>query len=164
MYKIIINICLEICKKHVLPKKNRIKHQISRDIRALMRKRSKLQNKIQRSTNHKTKENVLNQIKEIENKFKISINTERNLRETRFIAAIKKNPKQFYKFVKANSKIRAGIGPLQDEEGNLEPSNKKMSEQLNEQYNSVFSTQDPTMTIKYPKDFFGHPQANIVRH
>ena len=48
---------------------------------------------MQRSTNHQTKENVLNQIKEIENKFKISINTEINLRETRAIAAIKKNPK-----------------------------------------------------------------------
>ena len=55
--------------------------------------------------------------------------------------------------------IRAGIGPLQDEEGNLEPSNKQMCELLNEQYNSVFSTPDPTMTIKYSKDFFGHPRA-----
>ena len=62
------------------------------------------------STNHQTKENVLNQIKEIENNLKISINIERNLRETRAIAAIKKNPKYFYKFVKNNSKIRAGIG------------------------------------------------------
>ena len=70
------------------------------------------------STNHQTKENVLNQIKEIEN-LKISINTERNLRETRAIAAIKNNPEYFYKFVKNNSKIRAGIGPLQDEEGNF---------------------------------------------
>ena len=55
--------------------------------------------------------------------------------------------------------IRAGIGPLQDEEGNLEQSNKQMCELLNEQYNSVFSTPDPTMTIKYSKDFFGHPRA-----
>ena len=31
---------------------------------------------------------------------------------------------------------------------------KKMSELLNEQYNGVFSTLDPTMTIKHPKDFF----------
>ena len=92
IYKIIINICLEICKKHVLPKKNPRKHQIPRDSRALMRKRSKLQKKIRRSTKHQTRENVLNQIKEIEKKLKISINTERNLRETRAIAAIKKNP------------------------------------------------------------------------
>ena len=37
-----------------------------------------------------------------------------------------------------------------------------MSELLNEQYNSVFSTLDPTMAIKYPKDFVGHPQANTL--
>ena len=37
-----------------------------------------------------------------------------------------------------------------------------MSELLNEQYNSIFSTPDPTMTIKYPKDFFGHPHANTL--
>ena len=37
-----------------------------------------------------------------------------------------------------------------------------MSELLNEQYNSVFSTPDTTMTIKCPKDFFGHPQANAL--
>ena len=77
------------------------------------------------STNHQTKENALNQIKEIENNLKNSINTERNLRETRAIAAIKKTPKYYYKFVKNNSKIRTGIGRLQDEEENLEPSNKK---------------------------------------
>ena len=100
------------------------------------------------STNHQTKENVLNQIKEIENNLKILINTEINLRETRAIAAIKNNPKYFYKFVRNNSKIRAGIGSFQDEEGNLEPSNKKMSELLNEQNNSDFSTSDPTMTMK----------------
>ena len=37
-----------------------------------------------------------------------------------------------------------------------------MSEILNEQYNSVFSTPEPTMTIKYPKVFFGHPQGNTL--
>ena len=122
MYKIIVIIWLEICKKHVLPKKYPRKHQIPRDRRAMyMRKRSKLQKKIQRST-HQTKENVLNQIKEIENNLNISINTEKNLTEIRAIAAIKKNTKYFYKFFK---KIRAGIGLLQDEERNLEPSNTK---------------------------------------
>ena len=38
-----------------------------------------------------------------------------------------------------------------------------MSELLNEQYNRVFSTPDPTMTIKYPKHFLDtHPQANTL--
>ena len=67
-----------------------------------MRKKSKFKKKIQRSTNHQTKGNVLNQIKEIENKIKISINTEINIRETRAIAAINKHSKYFYKFVKNN--------------------------------------------------------------
>ena len=88
MYK--ISICLEICKKHVLPKKSPRKHQIPQDRRALMRKRSKLQKKIQKSTNHQTKENVLNEIKKIENSLKISINTERNLKEMRAIALSRK--------------------------------------------------------------------------
>ena len=38
MYEIIIDICLEIFKKHVLPKKIPRKHKIPRDRRALMRK------------------------------------------------------------------------------------------------------------------------------
>ena len=53
----------------------------------------------------------LNQIKEIQNNLKISINAEINLRETRAIAVIQQNPKYFYKFVKHNSAIRVGIGP-----------------------------------------------------
>ena len=35
-----------------------------------------------------------------------------------------------------------------------------MSELLNEQYNCVFSTPDPTMIIKHQKNFFGHPKAS----
>ena len=58
-----------------------------------MRKRSKLQKKIQRSANRQTKQNVLNQIDKIENNLKISINAERKIRETRTIADIKKKPK-----------------------------------------------------------------------
>ena len=49
-----------------------------------MRKISKLQKKLQNTTNHQTKKYVLNQIEEIEN-LKVSINTERNLKSTRAI-------------------------------------------------------------------------------
>ena len=62
-----------------------------------MGKRLKLQKKIQRSTNHQTKENVLNQSTKLKI---IIINRVINLRETRAIAPIKKNPKYFYKFIK----------------------------------------------------------------
>ena len=91
-----------------------------------MRKRSKLQKKIHRSTNHQTKENVLHPIKEIENNLKISINAERNLTETRAIAANKITTKYFDKFVKKKkSTIRAAIGPLQNEEGTRNQVTKK---------------------------------------
>ena len=33
---------------------------------------------------------------------------------------------------------------------------------MNNIYNSVFSTPGPTMNIKYPKNFFGHPQENTL--
>ena len=85
-YKIIINICLEICKKTCSAKEKSKKTPNTQRQNCLDEKRSKFQKKIQRSTNHQTKENVLNQIKEIENNLKISINTERNLRETSAIA------------------------------------------------------------------------------
>ena len=103
---------------------------------------------------------MLNLIEAIENYFKISINTKK-LKRKMSSAAIKKNPKSFYKFVRSNSTIEAGIGPLRDEMGNLETS-KKLKELLNAQYSSVFSTPDPNKDVKYPNDFFGHPQANTL--
>ena len=62
MLRIITNICLEICKKHVPPKKSPRKHQIPRDRMTMMIKSSKLRKNIQKATNHQTKVNVLNQI------------------------------------------------------------------------------------------------------
>ena len=153
---------VKLAKKNALSKKSPRKHQIPRDRRALLRKRSKLQKKIQRATNHKTKENVINQIKEFENNLRIFNKYRKKSKRNESYCSYKKNLKYFYKFVKNNSTIRAGIGPLQDEEGNLEPSNPKMRELLNKQYNSVFSTPDPTMTIKYPKEFFAHPGGNTL--
>ena len=58
MYKIIINTCLEICKKHV-PKKS-LENTKYPETRTMMRKRSELQKKIQTTTNYQTKKNVLN--------------------------------------------------------------------------------------------------------
>ena len=127
-----------------------------------MRKRSKLQKKIQMSTNHQTKENVLNQIKEIENNLKISINTERNLRETRVYCCYQEKPKILLQISKKQLNDQSWNWTSPGWRGNLEPSNKNMSELLNEQYNIVFSTPDPTMTIKYPNDIFGHLQGNTL--
>ena len=99
MYKIINNIFLEICKKHVLTKKSPRKHQIPKDRRALMRKRSKLQKKIQRSI--KYKKNVLNQIKEIKKLKNINKYRKKSKRNESYCCY--KKEKYFYKFVKKNN-------------------------------------------------------------
>ena len=90
-----------------------------------------IKEKTQRPTNHQTKENVQNQIKEIENKFKISINTVGNLRETRAIAAIKKTPKYFNKFVKKqlNDQSWNWTSPRwRGEPGTKQPKNERTTE------------------------------------
>ena len=45
-----------------------------------------------------------------------------------------------------------------------ERTTKKMSEKMSDgiMKNTVFSTQNPATTIKYPMDFFGHQQANTL--
>ena len=53
-----------------------MKRQIPGDIRAMMRKRSKLQKKMQMATNHQYRVNILNKIELIENYIITSINTE----------------------------------------------------------------------------------------
>ena len=71
-------------------------------------------------------------------------------------------PKIFLQICKNNSTVRAGIGPLRGWRGDLEPSNKKISELLNEQCNCVFSTPDPAMTIKYPITFLDTHKENTM--
>ena len=77
------------------------------------------------STNHQTKKNVQNQIKEIKNNLKLSINTKRNQRETRAIAAIKNNPKYFYKFVKNNSRSELELDLSRMKRGTWNQATKK---------------------------------------
>ena len=71
IYKIIINICLEICKKTCSAKEMSKKTPNTQRQKGYYEKKLKIPKKIQKLTNHQTKENVLNQIKEIENNLKI---------------------------------------------------------------------------------------------
>ena len=93
MYKIINNICLEICIKTCSAKEKSNKTPNTHRQKGFNEKKLKLQKKIQTSTNRQTKENVLNQIKEIENKLKITINTEINLRENESYCCYQEKPK-----------------------------------------------------------------------
>ena len=127
MYEIIINICLEICKKIFCQRKfqENTKYPETEGLQWKKYQNCKRKYKVNKSSNYRkcTKSDQ----KKLKRTNKNLINTEWNLRETRVIAAIKQKPKYFCKFVKKQqlNDQSSGIGPLQDEEGNLEPSNKK---------------------------------------
>ena len=162
MYKIIINICMEICKKHVLPKKSSRNTKYPETEGLWWEKYQNFKRKYRGQQiielRKCTKSDKIN-LKQLKNFDKYRKKSKRN--ESYCWYQIK--PQILLQIRKNNLTIRAGIGPLQHEEGNLKPSKKKrICELLDEQYNSVFSTPVPTMTIKYPNDLFRHPQANTL--
>ena len=64
--------------------------------------------------------------------------------ERKALAAIKKNPKYFFSYVKKFNKIKPAIGPLINTSGQYATDNNEMAQILSDQYSSVFSTpKDP---------------------
>ena len=64
------------------------------------------------------------------------------------------NPKAFFSFTRSWQKIKAKIGPFQDEKGVLNPSPDFAAETLRQQYNSVFVTPRPAGTVTDFSDHF----------
>jgi len=157
MYSIILEICLNICTKHVPRRRNKKKSIIPRDRKILMNKRSKLKRNLLIS-NDANKISVLNKkIENIEKALKVSYQTERKLQENLAVAAIKSNPKYFYAYAKRTSKLGTKIGPLLiNDVVTSDP--KSISEALNDQYKSVFSTPSQMHKIINPQEFFSTPQ------
>ena len=163
MYNIIINICLEICKKRV-PKKSSRKHQIPRDRRAgyveKIIKIAKENTESNKSSNQRkcTKSEWINW-KQLNIFNRYSKKSKRN----KSCCWYQAKPQILLQICKKqlNDKSYNWTSPGR-REGTWNQSNKKMSELPNEQYNSVFSTPDPPMSIKYTNDFFRHPQANTL--
>ena len=50
--------------------------------------------------------------------------------------------------------MKAGVGPLKDEQGHLKKEPEGIAELLKLQYEKVFSTPSKDKTILSPKDFF----------
>ncbi len=75
--------------------------------------------------------------------------------ETKLANNIKTDPKSFYAYVRSKQKVKVGIGPIEDSEGNLVSDNKGMAEELNNYFGSVF-TKENLNDIPVPeKRFFG---------
>ena len=105
-----------------------------------MRRRSKVNKQLSEINTENKRKKLQSEAKDIEKKLQKSYSDERSAAEHRAVAAIKKNSKYFYSYVKKYSKVSTGVGPLVDDSGKLISNPKEMAEILASQYNSVFST------------------------
>ena len=79
---------------------------------------------------------------DIELEIKELIKEELTKKEIEAIKQMKRNPKFFYAFVKKNQKTESRIGPLQDDQGNLNSDPEIKANLLQSQYTKVFSNPD----------------------
>ena len=87
---------------------------------------------------------------DINTKIKVSINNQRQLKESKAVNSIKDNSRYFYSFAKQNNKLKSTVGPLTTHEGGLTDDPKCMADILQNQYSSVFS--DPLSSKKENPD------------
>lgn len=126
--------------QHFLFKERLRKHQIPSDRRAIVRIRSKLQNKIEKATNHQNWDNVLNQNEVIKNNLKLSIK-ETCIRTLYTKSRCMQNVRYFNKFENMISNIKAGIWTLPGERGHVIVQQKyRRITKINDQYNSIFNS------------------------
>ena len=87
------------------------------------------------------------QKREIEDKIKYSIETEEMRKEAEILEKIKLNPKAFYSYAQRKRKVKCKIGPLIDQNGNLQSDCKTMADILQNQYIKMFSKPNVEKTI-----------------
>lgn len=151
--------CLEITQKYVPQRRVSNKGPLSkgnipRDRKLLMRKRTKLRNKLKVTTNLQATTQIENKIIAIEEELKQSIEMEGKKKEMQAVACIKNNPKYFYKYAASKSIVRARVGPLTDSDGRTVHEAQEVVEVLLRQYESAFSTPRKKHVIDSPEDFF----------
>ena len=120
----------------------------------LMRRRTRCNNQLNapRSTVHK--QNLINELREIEKSLQKSYRSQRDFNERKAVDAIKTNSKYFYSYAKKFSKVKNNIGPLMDSTNSLVSGPQKMAEILSEQYKSVFSEPRINSPITHPNPEF----------
>ena len=141
---------LQVCELHCETKKVTNTNKLSRERRALKRKRTRLKAKREylKVNNPKSKSlvDLRNEIYDIESKIKVTIFEQQKLREEKAVQTVKENPAYFFSFAKRSNKTNSKVGPLYDENNNLQSDHKLMADLLQAQYTRVFS--DPNSPNK----------------
>ena len=133
---------------------NSHKEKIPRHRVQLMRHRTRCNKQLKNPRSIIHKQNLINELREIEKTLQKSYRNQRDLNEKKAVDAIKTNAKYFYSYSKKFSKVKSNIGPLMDNSNNLESGPQKMAEILSEQYKSVFSEPMNTHPITHPNPEF----------
>ena len=77
----------------------------------------------------------------------------RNL-EKRLAKDAKSNPKPFYQYMAKQTKCHTRVGPLKDKNGKIQNKDEEMVDMLNQQFTSVFTSEDPNLPTP-EQVFFG---------
>lgn len=149
MVKHFIDVVEKVCNDLVPlkpPTASKNKSKIPRNRKLLMRRRRKLNIKLQQPNLSSTKRNSLtNALINIEKTILESLQHSHMYQESKAIDAIKKNSKYFYSYVNKLSKVKTKVGPLLTEHNDFTSDNKEMADILSQQFSSVFSPQQSAL-------------------
>ena len=118
----------------------------------IMRKRRIQRSKLPKAKTVRQAEKIEKKIAHLEQEILESHKKDRIRKENDAVSAILSNSKAFFKYAKQTNNKYCDIGPLVNENGDLENDPKGKSEILRKQYEKVFSTKKPDTEIKIDKD------------
>ena len=143
---------LQVCMQHS-PNKSQQSNGVNphtRERNTLRRRKRKVKPQIsalsQKNPNCPKLTKLRAEIYDIDKKIAESISKQNQESESKAIAKIIENPRYFFSYAKRHAKRKSTVGPLMDENNDLEHDPKKMADILQGQYSSVFS--DPSAAKK----------------
>ena len=120
----------------------------------MMRKRASLNKHLTRVCNEERKQTIMTKVNDIEQKIKMSHESQRSAEENQAIKNIKQNPKYFFSYCKRYSKTKSNIGPLRNPKGMLTQDPQETSQLLAQQYSGSFNAPYKQKIIINPDSFF----------
>ena len=117
-----------------------------------MRRRRKVVKQLSKFPSNSVKLRLEKELITIEMKLQESYAESISAQEQKALAAIKRNPKYFFTYVKKFSKTKPSIGPLLNSHKKYVTESAEMAELLSEQYSSVFS--QPREPLVDPMNLF----------
>ena len=89
-----------------------------------------------------------------------AVRTARLNYEKKLGSEVKTNPKAFYAYVRSNTKVKEGIAPLKDSNGNLLYDSKSKAKLLNDEFSGIFTIEPDGEVIDLPP-FVGTPLESV---